>query len=284
MRIDYEIIFVNDGSPDNSAEIIKDITKNDRRVIGITHSRNFGSQMAFRSGMELASKQAVVLLDGDLQDPPELINDFAKKWDDGNDVVYGVRVKREMPFYWEFMYKAFYRILSAISFIKIPHDAGDFSLLDKRVVSWVLKCPERDLFMRGIRAFVGFKQTGVNYTRPERMFGTSTNNLMKNIGWAKMGILSFTNAPLNLMSFVGVITLLISFVLGLTFILLKIFFPEIAPKGLTTIMLLILIFGSINIFAIALVGEYVGKIMSEVKQRPRLIRAEIIRDGKIKKI
>jgi dolichol-phosphate mannosyltransferase len=138
--------------------------------------------------------------------------------------------------------------------------------------------------MRGIRAFVGFKQTGVNYTRPERMFGTSTNNLMKNIGWAKMGILSFTNAPLNLMSFVGVITLLISFVLGLTFILLKIFFPEIAPKGLTTIMLLILIFGSINIFAIALVGEYVGKIMSEVKQRPRLIRAEIIRDGKIKKI
>ena len=279
IKIDYEIIFVCDGSPDNTIDVIKKISKTDGRVIGINHSRNFGSQMAFRSGMELSTKQAVVLLDGDLQDPPELIKDFVKKWLEGNDVIYGVRTKREMPFFWEILYKAFYRILASISFIKIPHDAGDFSLLDKRVVNWILKCPERDLFMRGIRAFVGFKQVGVDYVRPARMFGTSTNSLIKNLGWAKMGILSFTNTPLNMMTIMGFVTLLISIILIILFASLKIFFPDIAPKGATTIMLLILSFGSINLFAISLVGEYIGKIILEVKQRPRVIRSEIIRSG-----
>jgi len=279
IKIDYEIIFVCDGSPDNTIDVIKKISKNDGRVIGINHSRNFGSQMAFRSGMELSTKQSVVLLDGDLQDPPELIKDFVKKWREGNDVIYGVRTKREMPFLWEILYKAFYRILASISFIKIPHDAGDFSLLDKRVVNWILKCPERDLFMRGIRAFVGFKQVGVDYIRPARLFGTSTNSLIKNLGWAKMGILSFTNVPLNLMTVLGVATLILSVMLIIIFALLKIFFPEIAPKGTTTIMLLILSFGSINLFAISLIGEYIGKIILEVKQRPRVIRSEIIRSG-----
>ena len=279
IKIDYEIIFVCDGSPDNTIDVIKKISKNDGRVIGINHSRNFGSQMAFRSGMELSTKQSVVLLDGDLQDPPELIKDFVKKWREGNDVIYGVRTKREMPFLWEILYKAFYRILASISFIKIPHDAGDFSLLDKRVVNWILKCPERDLFMRGIRAFVGFKQVGVDYVRPARLFGTSTNSLIKNLGWAKMGILSFTNVPLNLMTVLGVATLILSVMLIIIFALLKIFFPEIAPKGTTTIMLLILSFGSINLFAISLIGEYIGKIILEVKQRPRVIRSEIIRSG-----
>ena len=279
IKIDYEIIFVCDGSPHNDIDVVKKISKNDARVIGVNHSRNFGSQMAFRSGMELSTKQAVVLLDGDLQDPPELIKDFVKKWLEGNDVVYGTRIKREMPFFWGLLYKAFYRIFSSLSFIKMPLDAGDFSLLDKRVVSWILKCPERDLFMRGIRAFVGFKQIGVNYIRPARMFGNSTNSLLKNIGWAKMGILSFTNTPLNLMTVLGFATLILSIILILLFILLKIFFPDIAPKGATTIMLLILSFGSINLFAISLVGEYIGKIILEVKQRPRVIRSEIIRSG-----
>ena len=167
--IDYEIIFVNDCSPDNSAEVIRELSVNDNRVIGISHSRNFGSQMAFRSGMELSTKQSVVLLDGDLQDPPELIEQFHLQWEQGYDVVFGRRVKRDMPWYWGILYKLFYRIFAAFSYVKIPHDAGDFSLIDRRVVGWMLKCPERDLFMRGIRAYVGFKQTGVDYVRPERM-------------------------------------------------------------------------------------------------------------------
>lgn len=278
--VDYEIIFVNDGSPDDSAEVIRNISINDNRVIGISHSRNFGSQMAFRSGMELSTKHAVVLLDGDLQDPPELIEQFYQQWEQGYNVVYGHRIKRDMPWYMGLIYKLFYRIFAALSFVKIPHDAGDFSLIDRRVVSWMLKCPERDLFMRGIRAYVGFKQTGVDYVRPERMFGKSTNNLIKNMDWAKKGIFSFSNTPLTMLTTLGLTMLGISFLLILTAVILKLFFPDIAPRGMTTLLITTLTFGSLNLFAVGLVGEYVAKIIAEVKARPRLIRAALIRNGR----
>lgn len=278
--VDYEIIFVNDCSPDNSAEIIRELSENDSRIIGISHSRNFGSQMAFRSGMELSTKQGVVLLDGDLQDPPELIEQFYLQWEKGYDVVYGRRVKRDMPWYWGVLYKSFYRIFAAFSYIKIPHDAGDFSLIDRRVVGWMLKSTERDLFMRGIRAYVGFKQSGVDYVRPDRMFGKSTNNLLKNLDWAKKGILSFSNTPLTILTTLGVVLLGASFALTIVVALLRVFSPDIAPRGVTTLLIGILFFGSLNLFAIGLVGEYVAKIMIEVKGRPRLIRAALIRNGK----
>lgn len=279
IKVDYEIIFVNDASPDNSYDVILSISKNDTHVIGINHSRNFGSQMAFRSGMEIATKQSVVLLDGDLQDPPELIEQFYRMWEAGYDVVYGRRVKREMPFFQELLYKTFYRIFAKFSYIKIPVDAGDFSLIDQRVVGWMLSCNERDLFMRGIRAYVGFKQIGVDYVRPERLFGNSTNNFLKNIDWAKKGLFSFSNTPLTLLTVGGLVFLIISFIVATTVALLRIFFPDIAPKGATTILITILIFGSLNLFAIGLVGEYVAKIITEVKGRPRLIRASLTRNG-----
>ncbi len=150
LDVDYEIIFVNDGSPDNCAERILEISATDPHVLGITHSRNFGSQMAFRSGMEMSVMQACVLLDGDLQDPPELIEQFYHQWTDGFDVVYGRRVKRDMPFGWGVLYKAFYRLFAYLSYVKIPLDAGDFSLIDRRVVGWLLRSPERDLFLARI--------------------------------------------------------------------------------------------------------------------------------------
>lgn len=281
LAIDYEIIFVNDGSPDDSAEVILNISSNDPHVIGITHSRNFGSQMAFRSGMELSTKDSVVLLDGDLQDPPELIELFYKQWENGFDVVYGQRIKREMPWHWGIMYKLFYRIFAIFSYVKIPLDAGDFSLMDRRVVHWLLKCPERDLFMRGLRAYVGFKQAGVNYIRPERMFGVTTNSFVKNLDWAKKGIFSFSNTPLTVLTTVGVITFGLSTICAIVVGLLRIFYPDIAPRGVTTMLIVLLIFGSFNIFAVGLVGEYVAKIMTEVKGRPRLIRSALIRNGKI---
>jgi dolichol-phosphate mannosyltransferase len=280
LAVNYEIIFVNDCSPDNSAQVIEEISARDPHVIGINHSRNFGSQMAFRSGMELATMNSVVLLDGDLQDPPELIEAFHRKWDEGYDVVYGRRVKRDMPWHWGLMYKVFYRVFAAFSYIPIPHDAGDFSLMDRRVVEWLLQCSERDLFMRGLRAYVGFKQTGVDYVRPERMFGHSTNNLLKNVEWAKRGIFSFSNAPLTLLTSAGLAMLGISFCLGVFTVVLKIFWPQIAPRGATTILLAILLFGSLNLFSVGLIGEYIGKIMLEVKGRPRLIRSALIRNGK----
>jgi len=279
LGVDYEIIFVNDGSPDDSAEVIRRISERDPRVIGITHSRNFGSQMAFRSGMELCTKDGVVLLDGDLQDPPELIADFYAKWEEGFDVIYGCRVKRDMPWHWGLMYKAFYRVFAAFSYVKIPLDAGDFSLMDRRVVGWLLNCTERDLFVRGLRAYIGFKQTGVDYIRPERMFGVTTNSFLKNIDWAKRGIFSFSNTPLTMLTGLGIVLLGLSVFLAVVMALLRIFIPDIAPRGITTVMITTLIFGSLNLFAIGLVGEYVAKIMTEVKGRPRLIRAALIRNG-----
>jgi nucleoside-diphosphate-sugar epimerase/glycosyltransferase involved in cell wall biosynthesis len=282
LNIDYEIIFVNDCSPDDSEEVIRKLSRDDRRVIGISHSRNFGSQAAFRSGMEVARMNSVVLLDGDLQDPPELIEKFVEKWREGFDVVYGRRVKREATLFMQICYKLFYRVFDYFSYLKIPHDAGDFSLMDKRVVQTINRFPERDLFLRGVRAFAGFKQTGVDYVRPERMFGVTTNSLLKNVGWAKKGILSFSNAPLNMLSSFGLIMLVISVLLGITQITLKLVFPKLAVPGATTVLLFILFFGAVNVFAVGLVGEYIAKIFEEVKQRPLFVRRSLVRDGEIR--
>jgi polyisoprenyl-phosphate glycosyltransferase len=284
LDIDYEIIFVNDGSPDDCAERILELSRTDKRVLGITHSRNFGSQMAFRSGMEMSVMQGCVLLDGDLQDTPELIGSFYEKWVEGYDVVYGRRVARDMPAVSGLLYKAFYRVFAKFSYVKIPHDAGDFSLIDRRVMGWLLQCGERDLFLRGLRAYVGFKQTGVDYFRPKRMFGESTNNLFKNLEWAKRGIFSFSNTPLKLLTAGGILLLALSLVLGIALAVLRLWIPGIAPRGATTLLLFLLFFGAINLFAVGLVGEYVAKIMEEVKGRPRLIRAGLIRDGEVSEL
>lgn len=282
LGIDFEIIFVNDCSPDNSEEVIRSISARDRKVIGISHSRNFGSQAAFRSGMEIATKNGCVLLDGDLQDPPELIEAFVEKWREGFDVVYGRRVKREAPWGMQLAYKTFYRLFDRVSYLQIPHDAGDFSLMDKRVVRSMLQFPERDLFLRGVRAFVGFQQAGVDYVRPERMFGRSTNNFFRNLGWAKKGILSFSQTPLNMLSAAGVIGIGVFGGLALLQVLAKLAFPEAAPRGITTVLLVVLFFGSVNLFAVSLVGEYIAKIFEEVKRRPHFLRRAIVRDGEVR--
>ena len=282
LGIDYEIIFVNDNSPDDSEEVIRGITRKDSKVIGISHSRNFGSQSAFRSGMEIAGKNACVLLDGDLQDPPELIEQFVAQWRDGYDVVYGRRIKREASFFMQLAYKAFYRVFDYFSYVSIPHDAGDFSLIDRKVVQWILKFPERDFFLRGVRAYAGFKQIGVDYMRPERMFGTTTNSLFKNIGWAKKGIFSFSNTPLNILSFSGVVLFFFTLLLSALQLILRLLFPDLAPKGVTTVLLAILFFGSVNLMGLSILGEYIGKIFEEVKQRPHFIRRSIIKDGEIR--
>ncbi len=282
LNIGYEIIFVNDSSPDDSEEIIRGLSARDRHVIGITHSRNFGSQAAFRSGMEVASKNACVLLDGDLQDPPELIEEFVAKWREGYEVVYGRRVKREAPFHMRLAYKAFYRVFAKLSDIPIPYDAGDFSLMDKQVVRSLLTFPERDLFLRGVRAFAGFRQTGVDYVRPARRFGVTTNSLVKNIDWAKRGVLSFSGKPLSVLSTFGVLLFLFSLFLIAAQTASRLLFPELAPRGITTTLLFIIFFGSINFFALGIIGEYIAKIMQEVKKRPHFIRRHIVRDGEIR--
>jgi polyisoprenyl-phosphate glycosyltransferase len=282
LNIDYEIIFVNDGSPDNSEEVIREISRNDRRVRGISHSRNFGSQAGFRSGMEISTKNSCVLLDGDLQDPPELIETMVEKWREGFDVVYGRRVGRQTTLFMRFAYKAFYRVFDYFSYVPIPHDAGDFSLMDKRVVDAMLRFPERDLFLRGVRAYAGFKQTGIDYVRPERVFGVTTNTFLKNLGWAKKGIYSFTYVPLDILSTAAVILLGVTFVLMGAQVLSKLFFPQLAPRGVTTLLLAVLFFGSLTLVAISIVGEYVAKIFEEVKRRPHFIRRSMIQEGEVR--
>jgi nucleoside-diphosphate-sugar epimerase/glycosyltransferase involved in cell wall biosynthesis len=281
LNVDYEIVFVNDCSPDDSEATILAITRDDPRVVGISHARNFGSQAAFRSGMEVATKNACVLLDGDLQDPPEIIAEFVAKWREGYDVIFGRRVKREAPWYMQLAYKAFYRVFDYFSYLAIPHDAGDFALMDRRVVSALLQFPERDMFLRGMRAFAGFRQVGVDYVRPERMFGRSTNNLLRNLGWAKRGIFSFSDAPLNALLFVATLLFGATVLLGAVQVTLRLLFPDLAPPGVTTVLLAILFFGSFNLLAIALVGEYVGRIFTEAKGRPRFIRRAVLRRGEV---
>jgi dolichol-phosphate mannosyltransferase len=282
LGVDYEIVFVNDASPDDSEAVIRAISERDRRVIGITHSRNFGSQAAFRSGMELATKNAVVLLDGDLQDPPELIAEFVERWKEGYDVVYGRRVSRETTFLMQRAYRAFYWAFDRFSYLSIPRDAGDFSLIDRRVVHAMLECDERDLFLRGVRAFVGFRQTGVDYVRPKRMFGVTTNNLRRNIGWAKKGIFSFSNVPLTMLSFVGSVLFALSIVLAVAQGAARLLAPDSAPPGAATVVILVLFFGSLNLFAIGLVGEYLARVFEEVKRRPLFVRSSIVRDGEVR--
>jgi polyisoprenyl-phosphate glycosyltransferase len=274
ISVDFEIIFVNDSSPDNTDEVLQKIVNNDDQVIAIEHSRNFGSQAAFLSGMEISTGDAVILLDGDLQDPPELIEQFYERFQEGFDVIYGRRVAREGNQLLVYFYKLFYRLFRRVSYIPIPLDAGDFSLMDRKVVNELVKLPETDQFMRGLRAWVGFKQTGVDYVRPERMFGVTTNNWRKNISWARKAIFSFSFVPLELLTYLGLTLTVISFI-AIIGQVIAYFTLKNAPHGFTTIIVLILFFGGIQMLAISILGEYQSKILEETKRRPKFIRRNI---------
>lgn len=276
IAVDYEIIFVNDCSPDNTNEVLQKLVDEDDHVIAIEHSRNFGSQAAFLSGMEISTGDGVILLDGDLQDPPELIEQFYTEYQKGFDVVYGRRVAREGNQTLVSFYKMFYRLFRSVSYVPIPLDAGDFSLMDRKVVNELVKLPETDQFMRGLRAWVGFKQTGVDYTRPERMFGVTTNNMRKNLAWARKAIFSFSFVPLELMTYLGWSLTILSFIAIIIQIILYFVMPG-NPHGITTIIVLILFFGGLQMLGISVLGEYQAKILEESKRRPKFIRRNIYR-------
>ena len=274
--VDFEIIFVNDNSPDNAREVLTALAARDPKVVVINHTRNFGSQNAFTSGMRIATGDAVVLLDGDLQDPPELIEEFYGKWIEGFDVVYGVRVKREATNFLKIAYKLFYRVFRAASYVPIPLDAGDFSLIDRRVVEALNSLPENNRFLRGLRAWVGFKQVGVPYVRPERMFGVTTNSVLRNLGWARKGILSFSYAPLDMIIWLALATVGVSFVAIVVQITLRLWRPELAPPCISTIIVLVLFLGGIQLLCLAIIGSYLAHIYDEVKRRPPYIVESII--------
>ena len=276
--VSYEIIFVNDCSPDNAREVLAEIAKLDQQVVVINHTRNFGSQNAFTSGMKIATGDGVILLDGDLQDPPEVIESFYYKWREGYQVVYGNRVRREANLSMQFLYKAFYRIFSRVAYVRIPLDAGDFSLIDRSVVDTLNSLPENNRFLRGLRAWVGYSQIGVPYIRPERMFGRTTNSFIKNLAWARKAILSFSYFPLEIITWLALIMVVLSLI-GITAqILLRLLIPSITPSGFTTLIILILLMGGIQLLCLSIIGAYLAHIYDEVKRRPPFLVESILND------
>jgi len=280
--VNYEIIFVNDGSTDDSEVVLKKICAKDKKTTAISHSRNFSSQNAFTSGMIQSRGDSVILFDGDLQDPPELIPEFVKKWEKGYDVVYGIRTKRKGNKFLNFCYKSFYRIFKKMSYINVPLDAGDFSLMDKKVVQAINSLPEKDRYIRGLRAWVGFKQIGVEYTRPDRVFGSSTNDIFKNIRWAKKGIFSFSYIPLELISYLSYFIVLLSAIALFIYLMGYLLLPN-PPKGFTTIIIIVLFLGGTQLLSLGFISEYIAKILEETKNRPKFIIKEILNDNKNKK-
>ena len=277
LRVRYEIIFVNDASPDDADSVLADLAATDDHVIAIEHSRNFGSQSAFLSGMQIAQGSAVILLDGDLQDPPELIAEFYAEWRKGNDVVYGRRRQRDGSPFLALFCALFYRIFRGISSVSMPLDAGDFALMDRRVVNELLALPETDQFLRGLRAWVGFRQTGIDYVRPRRRFGRSTHSWLGKLWWAKKGIFSFTFVPIAILGYLACALMGLAIVaVGYQGVdLLR--HPE-RPHGTSVLIVVVMFFGSLNLLAVAIIGEYLIKIFEEAKRRPKFIR-KAIRQG-----
>ncbi len=282
MNIDFEIIFVDNCSGDGSDEIIRGISRNDRRVVGIVHSRDFGPEAAYLSGMEIAGKNSCLLMMAGLNDPPELIEKFVAKWREGYDVVYGQRKPAGDSGASRLGRGIFYRIFNRFSYVRVPHDAGDFSLMDKRVVAAMLRFPERSLFLRGLRAYAGFHQTGVEYERVGSDPAQSGRHRIHALRRASGGLLSFSNVPLHLVSLCGFAMLLVSAVMACVQIALHVIYPQRAASGITTVIIVVLFFGSLNLFAVSVLGEYIGRVFEEVKRRPHFIRRTFIEDGEMR--
>lgn len=280
----WEVIYVNDASPDNAEAILQELAAKDPHLTLINQSRNFGAQAAFTAGMIQALGDAVVLMDGDLQDPPELIEQFVQKWLAGYQVVYGVRRKREqsMGKVKEWMYHQFYVWFDKTSYVRMPQDAGEFSLMDRVVVDHMNAMPERDRFLRGLRAWVGYKSCGIPYVRPERYDGrrsVSTKGLISAFRWARKAIFSFSYKPLEWVTHVAIGAMFLAIVGIIVYAVLS-FFSD-APRGLSTVYILILFFAAIQLITLAIMGEYIGRIFEEVKGRPRYIIRDIVNDHRL---
>ena len=271
LGVDWEIIFVDSGSPDDTPLVLEELAARDRRVTVVRHTRAFGSQSAYTSGMRLATGDAVILMDGDLQDPPELIPVLVARWREGYEVVYGERVAREGPAAMNAARKAFYRVFQRLAYVSMPIDAGDFSLLDRRVVDSINALPETHRFVRGLRAFVGYRQVGVPYERPERLFGRSSNSFLANFGWARRAIISFSYVPLDLIGWLALITTFAALLAAIVEIVLKIVDPSAAPKGYATLIVVVLFVGGVQLICFSVIGSYLAHMYEEVKARPPYI-------------
>lgn len=267
LGVEYELVLVNDGSTDGTAELLDAYAAADDRVRVMHLSRNFGHQAALTAGLDHARGQAVVALDGDLQDPPELIPELLEKWREGYDVVYAIRTKRKEGLVKRLGYFAFYRLLRGVSDLPIPLDAGDFSLLDRKALDALNRLPERDRFVRGLRSFVGFRQVGISYARDARFAGTAKYTFRKLVGLALNGLVNFSSFPVRAMGWLAGLLLLGS--AGTTAAILA----DVLTGGWAIALAVALFLCGLQIGCLALLGLYLVKILTEVKRRPSYIVA-----------
>ena len=270
----YEIIFVNDYSSDKSLEIINNLSLKDSKVKFIDFSRNFGHQVSITAGMDYSSGEAVVIMDGDLQDPPELIPKLIEEWKKGFDVVYAVRRKREgETIFKKITASLFYRLFSKLANINMPLDTGDFRLIDRKVLESLKSIREKHRFMRGLVSWVGYNQTGVFYDREKRGAGETKYPFFKMLKFSIDGITSFSLIHLKIATFLGFIISSISFLIGLYFLFIKLFTNKMV-QGWITLAGSILFIGGIQLVILGIIGEYIGRIYEEVKDRPLYIVKE----------
>ena len=266
----FELLFVDDGSNDATPALIERLSEQDPRVRRVTLSRNFGHQAAVSAGLDFAEGAAVVVMDGDLQDPPELIPRLVAEWRGGADVVYAVRASRDEPRLKRLAYSAFYRLLRLVSDFEMPLDSGDFSLMDRKVVAVLTHLPERLRFIRGLRTFVGFRQVGVAYDRPARHAGRSKYGLKALVRLAVDGLVGFSGYPLRMVAYAGLFVALAA--LGLMgWTLWDALGPQTAPRGWASTLVVVLVLGAFQMLSLGIMGEYVRQIFLEVKQRPTYI-------------
>jgi len=267
-KFSYEIIFIDDGSSDGTIEKLKILTYKNKDVKVIEFSRNFGNQAAVSAGLNYCTGECAVIIDGDLQDPPELIPEMVNKWREGYDVVYAQRIFRKGESYFKRITASiFYRLLQRLTNVKIPKDTGDFRLIDRKVVHALKQMPERNRFLRGMVAWAGYRQTGIEYVRDKRFSGKTKYPLFKMLRFAVTGITSFSYLPLQLASYFGFFVSGISFISGIYVLYLK-FFTDKTIQGWTSLMIALLFLGGIQLITLGIIGEYIGRMSEEVKQRP----------------
>ncbi len=279
-RPEYEILLVNDGSSDGTLAAIRNEIRVRPHMVLVNLSRNFGHQLAATAGIELASGEAVVLMDGDLQDPPELIESFVERWRAGYDVVYAVRRTRKGESAFKLLTaRVFYRVIKRLTNVAIPVDTGDFRLMSRRVVEALRSSPERHRFLRGMVSWVGFNQTGVEYDRDERRSGATKYPLPKMLRFAVDGITSFSDIPLRFAAYFGFIVSAVAFVYAIVVIvakLLRVNAPGYTPGWASTIVAVVFL-GGVQLISLGIIGEYLGRIYDQVKGRPLYLVSDIER-------
>ena len=275
----YEMVLVNDGSRDRSAELLDAVAAADPTVVVVHLSRNFGHQAALAAGLAQARGQAIVVLDADLQDPPEVLPAMLEQWQAGYQIVYGQRIKRRGdPLTKRLLAWMYYRVVRDLASIDLPTDAGDFCLMDRSVLDILNAMPERNRYIRGLRAWVGFRQTSVPFERAERFAGERKYTFRHSLGLALNGIFSLSRAPLQVATWFGVLVSAVSFLLGVWFLVRKLTvgFPV---QGWASIVVIVLFLGGVQLITIGLLGEYVGRVYDEVKQRPIYVVVRIVSSG-----